>query len=89
MNVNQSYKISLIVNCGLYYKHIRIVNDDFLMMLKVVASPTIVILMNLEVSFILLANIYSRGVTHDDRHETIITYLNTGPWFYYFQKERG
>ncbi len=37
-------------------------------MLKVVASPTIVILTNLEVSFILLANIYSRGINHDDRH---------------------
>jgi hypothetical protein len=26
---------------GLYYKHITIVNDDSIMMLQVVASPTI------------------------------------------------
>ncbi len=44
-------------------------------MLKVVASPTIVILTNLEVLFMLLANIYSRGINHDDRHVTIIIYL--------------
>jgi hypothetical protein len=45
------------------------------MMLQVVASPTIVILITLEVSFMLLANIYSRGITHDDRQVTIIIYL--------------
>ncbi len=44
-------------------------------MLQVVASPTIVILITLEVSFMLLANIYSRGITHDDRQVTIIIYL--------------
>ncbi len=44
-------------------------------MLQVVASPTIVIMMTLGVSFMLLANIYSRGVTHDDRHVTIVIYL--------------
>jgi hypothetical protein len=53
---------------GLYYKHITIVNDDSIMMLQVVASPMIVILMTLEVSFMLLSNIYSRGITHDDRN---------------------
>jgi len=53
---------------GLYYKHITIVNDNSTMMLQVVASPMIIILTNLEVSFMLLANIYSRGVTHDDRY---------------------
>ncbi len=37
-------------------------------MLQVVASPTIVILMTLEVSFMLQENIYSTGVTHDDCH---------------------
>ncbi len=60
---------------GLYYKHITIVHDDSIMMLQVVASPTIVNLTTLEVSFMLLANIYSRGVTHDDRHVTIVIYL--------------
>ncbi len=37
-------------------------------MLQVVASPTIIILMTLEVSFMLQGNSYSRGVTHDNRH---------------------
>jgi hypothetical protein len=44
--------------CGLYYKHITIVNDESIMKLQVVSSPTNVILMTLEVSFMLLANIY-------------------------------
>ncbi len=52
--------------CGLYQKLITIVNDDSIMMLQVVASPTIIILTTLEVSFMLLANIYSTGITHDD-----------------------
>jgi hypothetical protein len=60
---------------GLYYKHITIVNDNSRMMLQVVASPMIVILPTLEVSFMLLANIYSRGVTHDVCHVIIIIYL--------------
>ncbi len=60
---------------GLYYKHITIVNDNSVMMLQVVASHTIVILITLEVSFMLLANIYSSGITHDDRHVMIIKYL--------------
>ncbi len=50
---------------GLYYKHVTIINDNSIMMLQVVASPTIVILMTLEVSFMLLANIYSTGDTID------------------------
>ncbi len=49
------------------------------MTLKVVASPTIIILTALEVSFMLLANIYSRGVTHDDRHLMIVIYLQYRP----------
>ncbi len=56
---------------GLYYKHITIVNDDFRvvrMTLQVVASPMIVILTTLEVSFTLLENIYSTAITHDDRN---------------------
>ncbi len=47
--------------------HITIVNDDSIvirMMLQVVVSPTIGILMTLEVSFMLLDNIYSTGITH-------------------------
>jgi hypothetical protein len=42
---------------GLYYKHITIVNDDSIMTLQVVASPTIVILTTLEVSFIVEASL--------------------------------
>jgi hypothetical protein len=45
------------------------------MLLQVVVSPTIVILTTLEVSFMLLANIYSTGITHEDRDVTIIIYL--------------
>jgi hypothetical protein len=45
------------------------------MTVQVVASPTIVILMTLEVSFMLLANIYSRSISHDDRHVMIVIYL--------------
>jgi len=45
------------------------------MMLQVVVSPTIVILTTLEVSFMLLANVFTRGITHDDHHVTIIMYL--------------
>jgi hypothetical protein len=36
--------------------------------LQVVASPTIVILVTLEVSVTFLENIYSTGITHDDHH---------------------
>ncbi len=63
---------------GLYYKHIMIIDDNsrvIRMMLKIVASPTIVILMTLEVTLMLLENIYSSGITHDDNHMTIVTYL--------------
>ncbi len=43
---------------SLYYKHITIVNDSRVvkMTLQIVVSPTIVILMTLEVSFMLLEN---------------------------------
>jgi hypothetical protein len=67
--------ITIIYDRNMYYKHITIVNDNSIMMLQVVASPMIVILTALEVSFMLLANIYSRGVTHDDCHVMIIIYL--------------
>jgi hypothetical protein len=36
--------------------------------LQVVASPTIIILTTLEVSFMLLEITYSTGVTHEDHH---------------------
>jgi hypothetical protein len=36
-----------------------------LILLQVVASPTIVILTTLEVSFLLLGDIYSTGITYD------------------------
>jgi hypothetical protein len=63
---------------GLYYKHNTIVNDDsrvVRMMLQVVAPPTIVILTALEVSIMLLNNIYSIDITHDNRHMVSIIYL--------------
>ncbi len=63
--------VYIYIPCGLYYKNITIVNDTsevVKMMLQDVVSPAIVILMTLEVSFILLDNIFSTGITHDDRH---------------------
>ncbi len=55
-------------NYGLYYKHIMIINDDSRVVritILVVTSPTIVILRTLGVSFMLLENIYSTGITYD------------------------
>jgi hypothetical protein len=46
--------------------------------LQVVASPTIVILMTLEVSFMLLEIIYSTCITHDDRHLQSSYFYSTG-----------
>jgi hypothetical protein len=37
-------------------------------MIQIVASPTSIILVTLGVSFMLLENINSTGVTHGDRH---------------------
>jgi len=64
------------------YKHITIVNDDstFIilmtldsrMMPPVVASPMIIILMTLEVSFVPLDNIYITGINIDDRNTFIV-----------------
>jgi hypothetical protein len=57
---------------GLFYTHITIVNDDFRvirMMFQVVASPMVTILTTLpplEVSYMLLENIYNIGATHDN-----------------------
>jgi hypothetical protein len=50
---------------GLYCKH----NDDsriIRMAFQVVASPTIIELTTLEVSLMLLENIYSTSITHHD-----------------------
>jgi hypothetical protein len=58
-----------------YYKHITIVNDDsrvVRMTLQIVALPIIIILTALEVSFMLLENIDSTGVTHDDQNMMIV-----------------
>jgi hypothetical protein len=64
-------KFDNIDTCGLYYKHIMIVNEDFRvvrMMLQVVVSPTIVILTTLEVSSMFQENIHSQA------SPTIVTY---------------
>ncbi len=57
--------------CGLYHKNIMTVNtppESSEVRLQVVASLTIVILMALELSFTLLENSYSTGITHDGHH---------------------
>jgi hypothetical protein len=41
-------------------------------MLQVVASPSIIILIAPEVSFTLLENIYSTGITNDDPNMAIV-----------------
>jgi len=46
--------------------------------LQVVASPTIVILTNLEVSFTLQKNIDSTGITHYTRHLRLSYFYSTG-----------
>ncbi len=58
------------LTCGLYYKHITIVNDDSIvvrMMVQVVASPMNVILTTLEAPTIVILmtqyNIYGTGIT--------------------------
>ncbi len=57
------FEVCFFTSC-LYYKHIRIVNDDsrvIRVMLQVVASPTIII-----------ENIYSIGITHDNGNMFIV-----------------
>ncbi len=59
---------NMVTTSDLYYKHIMIVNDDsraVRMTLQAVTSLTIFILITLKLSFMLLQNIYSRGVTYD------------------------
>jgi hypothetical protein len=63
---------------GFYHKNIMVVNDTsrvIKMIHQVVASPMIVILTTLEVLFMLLENIYSTGITNDNRHMTIKIFL--------------
>jgi hypothetical protein len=50
------------------------------MTLQVVLSPMIVIQMTLEVSFMLLENIYSTGITHDNCHLRSSYFYSTGQW---------
>ncbi len=66
--------------CGLYYKNITIVNDTsrvVRMTPQLGASLMIVILtiMLLQLSIMLLDNVYSTGVTHDNRHMMIKIFL--------------
>jgi hypothetical protein len=76
---------------GLFYTHITIVNDDFRviilmtrlirMMFQVVASPMVAILTTLpplEVSYMLLENIYSIGATHDNPNIFIVQEKGAG-----------
>ncbi len=47
------------------------------MTLQVAASPTIVILTDLESSFTLLENIYSTSITYDHRHLRLLYFYST------------
>ncbi len=61
-----------------FYKQITIVNDDcrvIRMSLQFVASPMIIILRTVEVSFTILKIICSTDVTHVDHHMMIVIYL--------------
>ncbi len=57
-----------------YYEHITIVNDSRVvrMTLQVVVSPITVILMAIEVSLMLLENIYITSITHEDYYIFIV-----------------
>ncbi len=71
------------VACGLYYKRIRIVNDDSRvnrMILQVVASPTIVIPMIPEELFMLLDNIHNAGLTQDHHLQSSKYFYSTAHW---------
>jgi hypothetical protein len=76
----QASMIGSLDSCGLCYKNIMIVNDTSEVLLQVVASPTIVILTTLEVSFMLLENIYSTDVTHGDHHLRPSYFHSKGCW---------
>jgi hypothetical protein len=57
--------------CGLDYKNMTIVNDDCTTIWSITLESSIILL---ELSIMLLENIYSTGVTHDDRHLQSIIY---------------
>ncbi len=66
--------IVMSVTCGLYHKHVMIVNENsrvVRMMLQVELSPTIIILMTIEAPVIVilmnLENFYSTAITYN-RH---------------------
>ncbi len=73
---------------GLYYNNITIINDTsrvIRMMLQLGVSLRNITLMTTEVSFkllvsssMLLENIYSSGVTHDDHHLRSSYFYSTG-----------
>jgi hypothetical protein len=70
--------------CGLYCKNITITNETsgvvrvMIVTFHVVLAPTVVILRTLKVSFILLENIYSAGVTNNDCHLQSSYFNSTG-----------
>ncbi len=49
-------------------------------MLQAVASPTIIIQTTLDMSFMLIENIYSAGVTLDNRHLRSSYFYSAGYW---------
>jgi hypothetical protein len=64
---------------GLYYKNIRIVNDTSRVIRSDAPSCGItIILTTLEVSFMVIENIYSTGVPHDDCHLQSLYFYSTG-----------
>jgi hypothetical protein len=81
---------------GLDYKNITTVNDTsrvIIMMLQLGALHRIIILTTLDVSFMLLElsimlleNIYSTGVTHDNRHLQSSYFYSTGHSLLWYTK---
>ncbi len=71
--------------CGQCYKDITIVNDTIGLSVQVVASPTIIIQMTLEVSCMLQENIYGTEITHADRHLQLSHFYCTGPCGLYYK----
>jgi hypothetical protein len=89
-----THSVTCLLFSGMYYKHITIVNDDSRvvgkLMLQIVASLMIVILITLEVSFmflessIMLLNIFSTVITHDDLHLQSLYFYSTEQISYSF-----
>ncbi len=53
------------------------------MMLQVVASPMIIRMTTVEVSFMLLENIYSTGITNDEHHDNHYLFIVQATGWYY------